>query len=310
MPNPTQLVAVPLRKDVKSPLAARNDAENPALDTTEKTRRRREKPKKKPTTRRLTRKTTEEAAEKPRRRPATAPAPANVDIDLERFEARAVVLPPQGGQLRGPAGRQGQAALPPRAAHRLGTTRRAPSSTSISRSAKRRPCSTMPTAFEATADGKKMLVVEQEEVRDRRGQGEAEVREADGDRGHRGAGRSARRMAADVHATSYRFERDFFYDPGMHGVNWDGDCSERYGKLLDDAVTRWDVELPDRRVHRRAERVAHLSRRRRQGAGAAAVGRHARRRLGAGRTARTASSASSAADRGTRRCARRSTSRA
>ena len=37
--NPTQLVAVPLRKDVKSPLAARNDAETPALDTDKPTRR-------------------------------------------------------------------------------------------------------------------------------------------------------------------------------------------------------------------------------------------------------------------------------
>ena len=34
--NPTQLVAVPLRKDVKSPLVARNDDENPALDTDKK----------------------------------------------------------------------------------------------------------------------------------------------------------------------------------------------------------------------------------------------------------------------------------
>src|SRR6185369_625085 len=35
-PNPTKLVAVPLRRDVKSPLAARNDDENSALDTNKK----------------------------------------------------------------------------------------------------------------------------------------------------------------------------------------------------------------------------------------------------------------------------------
>src|SRR5581483_7843211 len=39
---------------------------------------------------------------------------------------------------------------------------------------------------------------------------------------------------------AYRFERDFFYDPGMHGVNWDA-MKERYLTLLDDAVSRWDV---------------------------------------------------------------------
>src|SRR4029078_5382719 len=39
---------------------------------------------------------------------------------------------------------------------------------------------------------------------------------------------------------AFRFERDFFYDPGMHGVNWNA-MKERYMTLLDDAVTRWGV---------------------------------------------------------------------
>src|SRR5262249_32739982 len=34
--NPTRIVVVPLRKDVKSPLAARNDAEQTSLDTDKK----------------------------------------------------------------------------------------------------------------------------------------------------------------------------------------------------------------------------------------------------------------------------------
>jgi len=38
----------------------------------------------------------------------------------------------------------------------------------------------------------------------------------------------------------WRFERDFFYDPNMHGVDWN-QMRVRYGKLLDNAVTRWDV---------------------------------------------------------------------
>ena len=40
---------------------------------------------------------------------------------------------------------------------------------------------------------------------------------------------------------TYRFERDFFYDPNMHGVNWPG-LRDRYQTLLGDAVTRWDVD--------------------------------------------------------------------
>jgi len=40
----------------------------------------------------------------------------------------------------------------------------------------------------------------------------------------------------------WRFERDYFYDPAMHGVNWNA-MRTQYGKLLDDAVTRWDVNF-------------------------------------------------------------------
>jgi tricorn protease len=35
-------------------------------------------------------------------------------------------------------------------------------------------------------------------------------------------------------------ERDFFYDPNMHGVDWKA-MRDRYERLLSDAVTRWDV---------------------------------------------------------------------
>ena len=40
---------------------------------------------------------------------------------------------------------------------------------------------------------------------------------------------------------TFRFERDYFYDPNMHGVNWN-EMKERYSTLLDDAVTRWDLD--------------------------------------------------------------------
>ena len=41
---------------------------------------------------------------------------------------------------------------------------------------------------------------------------------------------------------AWRFERDYFYDPHMHGVDWKA-MREQYGKLLEDAVTRWDVNF-------------------------------------------------------------------
>ena len=79
-PNPTRLVAVPLRKDVASPLAARNDAENPALDVS--------KPEPK---------TEQEKKEEEKKDAAKAADAPNVDIDIEGFESRAIVLPPKSG---------------------------------------------------------------------------------------------------------------------------------------------------------------------------------------------------------------------
>src|SRR5262245_65177691 len=64
--NPTQVVAVPLRKDVKSPLAARNDAENVTEDTG---------------------KDEKQADEKKRdEKRADDQTPAAGDIDFDRFE--------------------------------------------------------------------------------------------------------------------------------------------------------------------------------------------------------------------------------
>jgi tricorn protease len=39
---------------------------------------------------------------------------------------------------------------------------------------------------------------------------------------------------------TWRSYRDFFYDPGMQQVDWNA-MKKEYGKLLDNAITRWDV---------------------------------------------------------------------
>ncbi len=39
---------------------------------------------------------------------------------------------------------------------------------------------------------------------------------------------------------TWRRHRDFFYDPNMHGVDWNA-LREQYGTLIEDARTRWDV---------------------------------------------------------------------
>ncbi len=41
---------------------------------------------------------------------------------------------------------------------------------------------------------------------------------------------------------AWRIQRDYFYDPNMHGVDWPA-MRERYGRMLDDCVSREDVDF-------------------------------------------------------------------
>jgi tricorn protease len=41
---------------------------------------------------------------------------------------------------------------------------------------------------------------------------------------------------------TWRRYRDFFYDPQMHGVDWEA-LKEQYGKLVEDARSRWDLNF-------------------------------------------------------------------
>ena len=117
----------------KSPLAARNDAEDSATDTNKSDEQKKADAKKE-----------EKKEEKQQEKKAEAkPAAPNVDIDLDGFEARAVVLPPKAGNYADLQAVKGKVLYRRRRAPAR-ATRRTPSSSSISRSAKRRRCSTMP----------------------------------------------------------------------------------------------------------------------------------------------------------------------
>src|SRR5205085_10296246 len=41
---------------------------------------------------------------------------------------------------------------------------------------------------------------------------------------------------------TWRMERDYFYDPNMHGVDWNL-VKERYSKMLKGAITREEVNV-------------------------------------------------------------------
>ena len=234
--NPTRLVALPLRKDVKSPIAARNDAENPATDTGEA-----KKPEeKKAEEKKAEEKKAEEQAAAEKKEATAKPAPP-VEIDFDGLETRAVVLPPASGNFANLSAVKGK--LLYRRLPRTGAAQGEKSPIVYFDLEEREEKTVLDAAdaFEATFDGKKLL------VRNAGKYAMVEIKPAQKFEKPMPTGDIEvpvdpkpewRQMFTDT----YRFQRDFFYDPNLHGVDWAG-LRDRYGKLLEDAVTRWDVDF-------------------------------------------------------------------
>lgn len=222
-PNPTKLIAVPLRKDVASPLAARNDAETAKKDdegaTAEDNGRKNDTAK------------NDDAAKKDAK---------PVAIDFEGFEARAVVLPPDNGNygnLQAVPGKLLYSRFP-----RTGSGQQDASIVYYDL-AEREEKTVLENApgFEVSADGKKMLVVQQGRyaILDVKAGVKFEKPIATADME---APVDPRAEWKQMFNDAYRFMRDYFYDETMHGVDWAAE-RDRYARLLEDAVTRWDVDF-------------------------------------------------------------------
>jgi tricorn protease len=219
-------VAVPLRDDVPSPLAARNDDE----EVEEKDHEHGDTKEHDGEEHKDDDKDDEEDEDKP----------DPVEIDLDDFERRLIVLPPDPANYRNLIAVSGKLLYldHPR-------TGSADEDSAIRYyDLEERETKTVLDAaggFVVSADGKKLLAfndgkfaivdVKAKQKMDKplaTGKLEMEVDPA----------AEWRQIFTDV----WRLERDFFYDPDMHGVNWN-EMRKRYGALLEDAVTRWDVDF-------------------------------------------------------------------
>jgi len=217
--NATRLVAVPLRKDVTSPIASRNDAESPNDDKAKDDKSKDEK------------KTDDKKPDEK--------ATANVDVDFDRFEERSVVLPPASGSYTDLSAAKGK--LVYRRAPRAGThEEKSPIVYFDFNEREEKTVLDDADAFEMTFDGNKMLVTSKKRY--------AVIDVKEKQKFEKTLDLTAIEVPVDPRAEwrqlfmdTFRIERDFFYDPGMHGVNW-GALKERYMSILDDAVTRWDVD--------------------------------------------------------------------
>lgn len=249
-PNSYQLVAVPLRNDVESPLSPRNDDEGEKKKADTEKKKPQEDPDKKKDEPELGDKKEEpkkeetSAPDKEEKKPAEKEEKKNekpaksVDIDLEHFEERAVILPPKPGYFADLATVKGKLIF-----------RRLPRAGSDGeRSAlvyydleKRETKTVLDDVDDAilSAKGDKILI--------RRRGDYAMVEPKESQKFEKKLPINSLQTVIDPAAEwrqifdeAWRLERDYFYDPGMHGVDWAA-MRKRYGALLKDAVTRWDV---------------------------------------------------------------------
>jgi tricorn protease len=229
-PNTTNIAAVPLRRDVPSPLAARNDAEG----KDEKKDERKEDEGKDA-------KAAAKKDEKDKKEEKKKEPPKPVEIDLEGFEERVVLLPPVAGSYDRLEAVSGKVLF--RRAPRAGAVPddKAPLVYYDLEEREEKAVLADVDGFELSADGKKVLVWKKEDyaIVEVKADQKLEKKLATKDLEQTVDPVAEWRQIFD---DAWRFERDYFYDPDLHRVDWKV-MRERYGKLLADAVTRWDVNF-------------------------------------------------------------------
>ena len=227
-PNMTRIIAAPLRKEVPSPLAPRNDAEE-VKDEKPKGEKPEEKAQKK-------------KAEKPKetKEEEKKKEPEPLKIDLDGFEQRAVILPIEAGNYTTLKALKGQIVYHRRP--RSGSSdRKSPVVTYNLEKRKEETILEDAGSFGISASGKKMFVYNRRSyyIIDIKPKQKLTKRLRTNELEMRVDPRAEwKQMFMDI----WRKYRDYFYDPGMHGVDWEG-VRTQYSALLKDAVTRWDVNF-------------------------------------------------------------------
>ena len=218
-PNSTVIIAASLRSDVPSPLAPRDDEEEggdeeEASDDSDDD--------------------SDDASEEADERASVEP----VEIELDGFERRAVVLPIEPGNFGTLQAVEGKLLI--HQAPRSGAGE-GPAPLLLWDLEEREEQTVLDDVddYEVSADGSKLLAVSGaswaivDMAPDQKLDTPLRTSELDTMLDPRA---EWRQMFTDI----WRTYRDIFYDPNLHGLDWDG-LRARYGGLLEHAVTRWDV---------------------------------------------------------------------
>ncbi|MCO5052241.1 MAG: PDZ domain-containing protein [Verrucomicrobiae bacterium] len=257
--NSARLAVLPLRKDVVSPLAPRNDDEPPAKKKDSEKKEAAKPDETKPAdSEKSDAKEAAPAEKSEATKPDVAKADAQeekttkdekktadkktkgVEIDLDDMESRVVLLPTKAGRYANLVAVSGKLLyrwLPRTGADGGG------SPIELYDFEKRETKRVVDDAsdMELSADRKKLLV--------RLNQSYSIVEPKEGQKLSKWLATGGLEASVDpvaewrqIFNDAWRLERDFFYDPKLHGVDWPL-LRERYGKLLESAVTRWDVNF-------------------------------------------------------------------
>lgn len=262
-PNTSQLAAVPLRNEIASPLAPRNDEEKTKDEKEKEKDKEKEKEKEKEKADKKEEgkkdpaedgksdeeKKKEEGTEEKgsddksgkkagRSRDGKEDKPKAVEIDLANFERRAVLLPPKAGRYTHLTAVPGK--LIYRRAPRTGSGEdKAPLIYYDFAKREEKTIVDDIAGAELSGNHEKLLV--------RKGSAWHIIEPKENQKLEKPLATGGFESTIDPAAEwrqlfndAWRLERDFFYDPGLHGVNWPA-MRERYGSLLGHAVTRWDV---------------------------------------------------------------------
>lgn len=225
-----RLYAVPLRQDVASPLAPKSDEEGGEEDDAAEDSDNRAENEGKP---------------KNKQKNDEDKAPEPVGIDLLGLEARAVLLPVPRGRFADLAvSHEGKLVYTRRPRSGAGDEAKArieifdPESETED---KRVQTVIAPVdSFRLSANGQKLLVQKDEEYAliDPKPDQKLETKVPVADLvATIDPGAEWRQIFHEV----WRLQRDFFYDPGMHGVDWEA-VRERYAAMLPDCASREDVD--------------------------------------------------------------------
>lgn len=213
-PNSTKIAAVSLTEDTEWLMHAKNDQ---VAQPEEKD---------------------DEPKEEPQSKSETESEDKAVEIQFDGFESRLVLLPPAAGNFGGLMPFEGKLAY--LRYPNTGSSGQPPSLQFYDLENREEQTIIAPVSSASmTADGKQLLVNSQGKygiVNPAPQQSIEEPIPTDGLE----MDLIPREEWRQIFADTWRRYRDFFYDPNMHGVDWQ-EIRERYGALIEDARTRWDI---------------------------------------------------------------------